>query len=76
MENIAVNKKIKNKYITHKIVEYEKIIPKDIGLKTEMNTVDFNRFENEKENYIKYRQEKIADLVYDHFPLATVMLVK
>lgn len=74
--NEAVNKKIKNKYITHKIVEYEKIIPKDIGLKTEMNTVDFNRFENEKENYIKYRQEKIADLVYDHFPLATVMLVK
>ena len=74
--NESVNKRIKNKYINAKLVEYEKIIPKDIALKTEMNTVDFTRFEIEREKYIYYRQEKIARLVYNTFFLAKVIITK
>lgn len=59
----AINKKIKNKYITDKVYEYNKIIPKDLILKTVMNTVDFARFETEKENYIKERCENITKLI-------------
>jgi len=74
--NENVNKKIKNKYITQKVVEYNKIIPNDIALKTEMNKVDFGRFENEREKYINYRQDKIAELVYETFYLAKVIIIK
>lgn len=49
----SVNKAIKNKYITDKVHEYNKIIPKDKAFKTAMNTVDFARFEREKGAYIK-----------------------
>lgn len=73
--NEAVNKKIKNQYITKKRVEYSKIVPKDITLHTPMNTVDFERFENERDEYIYYRQREIAKIVYDTFPLAQVLIV-
>ena len=59
----AVNKKIKNKYISDKVHEYNKIIPKDLILKTQMNTVDFAKFEQDKEIYINERCEKISKLV-------------
>ena len=59
----AVNKKIKNKYITDKVHEYNKIIPKDLILKTQMNTVDFVKFEQDKELYIRERCESISRLV-------------
>lgn len=59
----SVNKAIKNKYIADKVPEYKKIIEKDRGLITEMNTVDFDKFEIEKASYIKERREQIAKLV-------------
>lgn len=74
--NESVNKRIKNKYITQKIVEYDHIVPKDLALKTEMNTVDFVRFEQEREEYIYFRQGEIAKLVYENFPLAKVIITK
>jgi hypothetical protein len=74
--NESVNKRIKNKYITQKIVEYDHIVPKDLALKTEMNTVDFVRFEQEREEYIYFRQGEIAKLVYENFPLAKVVITK
>ena len=74
--NESVNKRIKNKYITQKIVEYDHIVPKDLALKTEMNTIDFVRFEQEREEYIYFRQGEIAKLVYENFPLAKVIITK
>lgn len=64
----SVNKTIKNKYITDKVHEYNKIIPKDKGLKTAMNTVDFVRFESDKGTYIKERAYKIAEMVKNNLP--------
>ena len=74
--NESVNKRIKNQYITQKIVEYDHIVPKDLALKTEMNTIDFVRFEQEREEYIYFRQGEIAKLVYENFPLAKVIITK
>ena len=74
--NESINKKIKNKYIDEKIDEYNRIIPHDITLKTPMNTVDFNKFEIEKEKYIFARQKNIAEMIYNDFPLAKVIILK
>ena len=74
--NEEVNKKIKNKYIDYKVDEYDRIIPNDLSLKTEMNSVDFEKFKNDRKEYIFERQKKIARLVYDNFKLAKVIIIK
>lgn len=74
--NEVVNKKIQNKYIDDKIIEYNKIIPKDLALKTEINQINFNEFKTNKTEYIKKRQREIAQNIYDNFPLAKVMIFK
>ena len=70
----SVNKKIQNQYITEKVVEYEKIIPKDLLLQTPLNTVNFVRFEKEQDKYIFERQEKIAELIKESLPLGKVLI--
>ena len=74
--NEEVNKRIKNKYIDAKVVEYNRIIPQDLSLGTEMNTVDFERFKNERKSYVIERQKAIAKNVYDNFKLAQVIIQK
>lgn len=74
--NEEVNKKIKNKYIDYKIVEYNRIIPQDLSLGTAMNTINFDGFKNERKSYIFERQKKIAELVYNNFKLAQVIIQK
>lgn len=74
--NEEVNKKIKNKYISYKIIEYNRIIPKDITLQTKINTIDFDLFENEQINYIYQRQREIAEEIYSNFTLAKVIIKK
>lgn len=74
--NETVNKRIKDKYITEKVVEYEKIIKRDLTLQTEINTLDFDKFINQKGEYIKKRQKDIAQLIYDNFPLGMVIIKK
>ncbi len=74
--NEEVNKRIKNKYIDAKVVEYNRIISQDLSLGTEMNTVDFERFKNERKNYVVERQKAIAKNVYDNFKLAQVIIQK
>src|SRR5574344_1542561 len=58
--NESINKKIKNKYITDKKIEYERIIPQDLILNTKINTVDFDRFEKDGQEYVFIRQDIIA----------------
>lgn len=72
--NQEINKSIKNKYITDKVVQYNQIIPNDLTLQTQMNKVDFDRFETEREAYIKQRQVDIAKSIYDNFVLARVII--
>lgn len=74
--NGSVNKSIKNKYITDKIIEYNKIIPKDLTLKTELNTVDFDDFAKRKGEYIFERQNRIAETIRNEFILGKVIIVK
>ncbi len=74
--NGAVNNKIKNKYITEKIEEYKKINAKDTALNTPMNKIDFEKFKEDGRNYIVERQEKIAEIIYDTFPLAKSLILK
>ena len=62
--NEEVNKRIKNKYIDYKITEYNRIIPSDLSLGTEMNTVDFERFKNERRSYIVERQKAITRMAF------------
>ena len=69
----SVNKKIQNEYITDKRVKYEEIIKKDKFLQTEMNTVNFDEFENDRENYIKKRQREIAKMM-QQLPLGKVII--
>ena len=71
-----VNQKIKNKYITDKIPEYEKIIPKDLILQTEINTVDFKQFTDKKMTYIKERQKNIASTIRKELPFGTVLIIE
>lgn len=72
--NEEVNKKIKNKYITDKISEYMKIIPNDLMLQTEINTVDFNAFKNGRMDYIKERQTNIAKTLKNELPFGNVLI--
>lgn len=74
--NAEVNKKIKNKYIDQKIIAYNEIIPNDTTLQTSLNTIDFDKFKNERNVYIVNRQETIALTVYNNFKLANVIIVK
>ena len=69
-----VNKSIQNQYITHKVAKYNAIISRDILLQTSMNTVDFNRFENEQETYINARKADIARLIQSTLPLGRVLI--
>ena len=41
-----------------------------------MNSVDFEKFKNDRKEYIFERQKKIARLVYDNFKLAKVIIIK
>ena len=69
-----VNKRIQNKYITQKKVEYDNIIKKDKILQTPINTVDFNKFENNQKNYIFERQKKIGKLIREELPIGKVLI--
>lgn len=71
--NESVNKKIQNEYITHKIKEYDRIIPVDKFLQTPSNTVDFNEFEKGK-NYINERRSAIAKYIQSDFPCAKAFI--
>ncbi len=70
----SVNKQVQNQYITHKIAKYSSIITRDILLQTPMNTVDFNRFENEQTLYIDYRKTEIAKSIQANLPLGRVLI--
>lgn len=70
----SVNKHIQNQYITHKVVKYNSIIARDIILQTPLNTVDFNKFENEQSVYIYERQKTIAKSIQDNLPLGKVLI--
>ena len=72
----SVNKSIQNQYISHKVVRYLSIISRDKLLQTNMNTVNFERFENEQEQYIKERQQQIAHLIREELPLGKVLIKK
>ena len=72
--NEEVNKKIKNKYITDKIPEYNKIIPNDLILQTPINTVDFDEFENRKFDYITERQVAIAKSIRKDLPFGQKLI--
>lgn len=69
-----VNKQVQNQYITHKVAKYNSIITRDILLQTPMNTVDFNRFENEQTLYIDYRKTEIAKSIQAYLPLGRVLI--
>ncbi len=73
--NEAVNKSIKNKYIDQKIPEYNRIIPRDTTLQTQMNTVDFEAFKNEKANYVFKRQTNIAKMVRE-LPFGSNLIIE
>jgi len=72
--NQKINKKIQNKYIDEKLVEYKKIIKKDIFIQTPMNTIDFPLFKNNKELYIEKRQQQIAESVQNDFHFGKVLI--
>lgn len=70
----SVNKGIQNQYITNKVVKYNSIIARDIILQTPMNTVDFEKFENEQSDYIYERQKIIAKSIQENLPLGRVLI--
>ena len=70
----SVNKGIQNQYITKKVAKYNLIIERDVILKTPMNTVDFERFENEQSLYIYERQKIIAKSIQENLPLGKVLI--
>lgn len=71
-----VNKKIQNQYVSEKVEKYKQIILKDKILQTQMNTIDFGRFEKEGEKYIKERQNQIAHMIYNTLPFGKVLILK
>jgi len=71
----AVNKSVQNKYITHKVSQYRSIIARDNLLQTPINTIDFDRFENDGENYIKYRQKDIAKRIREELSFGRVLII-
>lgn len=72
--NENINKSIQNKFLSVKIQEYNKIIPRDLSLNTKINSIDFKSMMCERENYIFKRQEMIADYIYNNFYLAKVFI--
>ena len=70
----TVNKQIQNKYISHKVVKYREIIARDMLLQTPLNTVDFERFENEQNVYIEHRNKEIAKSIQANLPLGRVLI--
>ena len=44
--------------------------------KSIIDAVDFERFKNERKNYVVERQKAIAKNVYDNFKLAQVIIQK
>ena len=72
--NEEINKTIKNKYITDKVTKYKEIIPHDLILQTDVNTVDFEEFENEKDEYIIKRQYRIAKLLKTTLPFGEILI--
>lgn len=74
--NGKVNNKIKNKYITEKIEEYKKNNSNDTGLNTSMNQIDLQEFASNGKEYIGKRQENIAKIIYETFPLAKSLILK
>lgn len=72
--NEEINKSIKNKYIDLKVFYYDKINAVDNSLQTQINSVDFKRFETERTAYIKYRQESIAFLIRSTFPFGANLI--
>lgn len=73
--NEDINKRIQNQYITHKVAKYNEILRKDIILQTEMNKIDFKRFELDREKYIYERQYIIAKMIRDTLPLGRVLII-
>ncbi|MBR3117418.1 MAG: DUF262 domain-containing protein [Bacilli bacterium] len=73
--NEAINKRVQNKYITYKVPEYNNIIPKDLMLQTEINTVNFDDFETKKEEYIYERQVEIAKKIRTGLPFGQKLIV-
>ena len=74
--NEKVNKKIQNNYISDKRKEYDKIKKKDNLLNTEIEEVDFDKFEQEKDVYIQKRQLEISEYICNKFPLGKVLIEK
>lgn len=71
----AINKKVQNKYITDKVVEYDKIIPMDKMLQTTLNTVDFKKFETDKAKYVFERQKEIAKHIQGNFFFGPMLII-
>ena len=69
-----VNKSIKNQYITHKTAKYNEIIAKDLLLQTPINTIDFAKFTNQQQSYIKERANIIAETIQASLPLGRVLI--
>lgn len=69
-----VNKKVKNKYIKHKVPQYESIIEKDKILQTKLNTLDFEKFEIHREEYIKERQYQMANIIKEDMPFGRIVI--
>ncbi len=44
-------------------------------MQTPLNTIDFMKFENEKENYIKQRQQDIAKEIQNNFVFGKMLIV-
>jgi hypothetical protein len=74
--NQEINKRIQNRYIDDKIVEYQKIISKDTFLQTPINTVDFEKFKIQRGVYVNERQEFIAKAVQNDFYFGKVLITQ
>ena len=71
----SVNKSISNQYIAKKVSSYNSIITKDKILQTDINSVDFAKFESEQRKYIEERQSYIANRIRDTLPLGKVLII-
>lgn len=67
----SVNKRIQNDYLTRKVPEYKAIISRDGPLGFE---IDFEAFEQEKEQYIYRRQALIAEQIKNNIPFGRVLI--
>lgn len=69
-----VNKRLQNQYIINKKSKYLEQIKMDKSLDTLTNKVDFELFEKEREEYIYKRQNDIATIIMENFPLGKVLI--